>query len=54
MWNQERQEIALLAMKNIIFPSMVKSTKEKLVQNAIDFVASQCQVALMKVHFNMS
>lgn len=49
-WNEERKKIGSLCMNQYVFPAMTKYVKEKLANDATDFVAKECQVALMKVN----
>jgi transcription elongation factor SPT6 len=48
LWNQERRDIAQLALKKYLFPAMSKWLKEHLILNAVQYVTGQCQMALMK------
>ncbi|KAI9197363.1 SH2 domain-containing protein [Polychytrium aggregatum] len=45
-WNKERQDIGLQALKNILFPYCSKWIKEKLMSDAADWTAHQCELAL--------
>ncbi len=51
LWNEQRKQIALYATETIIFPQTVKWIKERLGNQASEFIASKCQQVMENVYF---